>query len=81
MAVAHYQLGKGYIADLEKRMKRYEISQNALAKAMFPPTAATQVNRWFTKNPARQVTPTLETAERIEKAIEKLRLKWARGLR
>lgn len=67
MATVTLQLGKGYIADLKTRMKRFKISQNALAREMG--INPSQASRWFTTNPDRQVSPELATVERIETAM------------
>jgi transcriptional regulator with XRE-family HTH domain len=70
MAVVTIQLGSGYVEDLAKRMKKHKISQAALARELG--LGPSQVTRWFTKNPARKVTPQLSTAERIEEAMLRL---------
>jgi predicted transcriptional regulator len=70
MATVTIQTGKGYIPDLKARMKKWHISQNALAREMG--INPSQASRWFTPNPARQVTPELETVQRIEEAMAKL---------
>jgi predicted transcriptional regulator len=70
MATVSFQTGKGYIPDLKARMKKWHISQNALAREMG--VNPSQASRWFTENPKRQVTPQLATVERIEEAMLKL---------
>jgi transcriptional regulator with XRE-family HTH domain len=62
--------GYGFIELLKKRMARYGISQNVLAREMgkTPP----EISRWFTKNPARRVDPSLDTIEHIYKAMVRL---------
>lgn len=70
MATVTLQLGKGYIPDLKSRMKKYGISQNALAREMN--INPSQASRWFTTNPDRQVTPELNTVQRIEEAMAAL---------
>ena len=66
------QLGDGYIPGLEKRMRqlRPPVSQNELAREMEKMPA--QVNRWFTVNPDRRVTPDMDTVLEIEKAMQRL---------
>jgi predicted transcriptional regulator len=70
MATVTIQTGKGYIPDLKARMKKWHISQNALAREMG--INPSQASRWFTPTPARQDTPELETVQRIEEAMAKL---------
>lgn len=70
MATVTYTTGKGYIPDLKARMKKWQISQNALAREM--EINPSQASRWFTTNPDRQVTPELKTVELIEEAMAKL---------
>ena len=70
MATVTIQTGKGYIPDLKARMRKYHISQNALAREMN--INPSQASRWFTENPKRQVTPELETVQRIEEAMARL---------
>lgn len=70
MVMITLQLGKGYIEDLIKRMKRHKISQNALAREMGKDPS--QVSRWFTPNVKRKVAPELATVEEIEEAMIKL---------
>jgi hypothetical protein len=67
-----------YIEGLTKRMKRIGVSQAALAREMKPPVTPSQATRWFTKNPARKVTPELATIVRIEEAMERLQKRKAR---
>ena len=67
MATVTIHTGKGYLPDLKARMKKWHISQNALAREMG--INPSQASRWFTENPARQVTPELNTVERIEEAM------------
>jgi len=69
---------EGYIEDLTKRMKRFGISQAALAREMKPPVTPSQATRWFTKNPGRRVSPELPTMVRIEEAMERLQKRKAR---
>lgn len=70
MATVTIQTGKGYIPDLMARMKKWGISQNALAREMG--INPSQASRWFTKNPDRQVTPELNTVQRIEEAMARM---------
>jgi transcriptional regulator with XRE-family HTH domain len=71
MAFVKLQIGARYIDDLAARMDKAQISQGALAREMgMDPT---HVSRWFTKNPNRQVSPTMETVERIEVAMADLK--------
>ena len=70
MVWVRIQIGKGYIPELKRRMKQYKISQNELARAL--DMDVSQVNRWFTKNETRQVTPTMAMVERIEETMLKL---------
>lgn len=72
MVLVTLQLGPGYIDDLVKRMKRFGISQAALAREMKPPVTPSQATRWFTKNPGRKVMPELTTVQRIEEAMVRL---------
>lgn len=66
------QFDTDYIEDLVKRMKKFQISQAALAKEMKPPVSPSQATRWFTKNPNRRVMPELATVQRIEEAMVRL---------
>ena len=70
MATVTIKTGTGYIPDLKARMKKYHISQNALAREMG--INPSQAWRWFTEDPKRQVVPELTTVERIEDAMAKL---------
>lgn len=76
MVVVKLQIGEGYIPDLMARMKRWDISQNALAREMGKNPS--QVSRWFTPNLARRVTPEMNTVVEIEAAVERLRHRKAR---
>lgn len=60
-----------YIADLKRRLDKYGISQNALAREL--QKNPTQVSRWFTDNPDRRVVPEVDTMVKIEEAVERLR--------
>lgn len=77
MATVELKGSDAWLKDLVKRMERYGISQNMLAKEMHPPRAATQVNRWFTHSD-RRVKPDFDTMCEIEHAVERLRKKLAR---
>lgn len=70
MATVTLNLGKGYIPDLKARMRKYGISQNGLAREMG--INPSQASRWFTDNPDRQVTPELNTVQKIEEAMARL---------
>ena len=78
MVMVTINLKEGYIEDLTKRMKRHGISQAALAREMKPPVTPSQATRWFTKNPARRVTPEMTTVYRIEEAMDRLQKRKAR---
>lgn len=52
------------------------ISQAELGREMG--ASATQVTRWFTKNPGRRREPTLRTVDRIEVALARLERRRAR---
>jgi predicted transcriptional regulator len=62
--------GAGYIEGLLKRMNKYRISQNAIARELGKDPS--QVSRWFTTNPDRRVEPELKTVAMIEEAMLKL---------
>jgi transcriptional regulator with XRE-family HTH domain len=70
MATVTIKTGTGYIPDLKARMKKHNISQNALALEMG--VSPSQASRWFTDNDKRRVLPELVTVERIEEAMTKL---------
>lgn len=70
MATVTINTGKGYVPDLMARMKKWKISQNALAREMG--INPSQASRWFTKNPDRQVTPELMTVQRIEESMARM---------
>ena len=61
---------KEYADDLKRRMDKEGISQNELAAAMGK--SATQVSRWFTKNPKRRVNPSLDMVRDIEATFKRL---------
>jgi transcriptional regulator with XRE-family HTH domain len=67
------QASEQYIADLKRRMEKYKISQNALARQLEKNPA--QVSRWFTDNPERKVKPTWDTMKLIEEGMAVLERK------
>lgn len=74
MVYVTLRLGEEYIEDLRKRMMKAKppISQAELGREMRPPASASEVTRWFTKNPDRRISPQLKTLERIEEAMLRL---------
>lgn len=66
------QVGKGYVPELDKRMRQYKIGKGELCRAMEPPFDRTLLSRYFSKSPTRKLSPTMETVERIERAMAKL---------
>ena len=73
-------LGEEYVEELRKRMQKSKppISQAELGREMRPPVSASEVTRWFTKNPERRVSPQLATVQRIEEAMLRLQNRRAR---
>ena len=71
MVQVKLQITADYLPDLIRRMVKYRISQNALAREMGK--SASQVNWWFTSNEARRVMPEMNTVIQIEQAVETLR--------
>jgi hypothetical protein len=55
---------------------RPPVSQNQLATEMGKKAA--QVNRWFTENDDRRVSPDMATVEEIEAAMHRLEMKRGR---
>lgn len=74
MVYVTLRLGEEYIEDLRRRMQKAKppISQAELGREMRPPASASEVTRWFTKNPNRRISPQMKTAERIEEAMVRL---------
>lgn len=65
--VVEIVIGSTYAEDLKQRMAEKGISQNKLAEKLG--MAASQVSRWFTPNADRRVSPSMESAYEIEKAL------------
>lgn len=72
MVYVSIQVGKGYVAGLERRMKQYRIGKGELARMMRPPLDRSQLSRYFTKRDDRRVVPTMAMVERIEEAMRRL---------
>lgn len=71
MVMVTVQLGEGYIDELDRRMERAKISHRQLAHEMGK--SSSQISRWFTKNKARRVSPSLEMAKQLEETFAKLK--------
>lgn len=66
------QIGKGYLPNLAQRMRQYRITKGELCRTMEPPFDRSHFSRFYTKDKARKVSPTMDTVERIENAMVKL---------
>src|SRR5688572_16209139 len=64
--------GGNYTADLDRRLKKYHISHNELAREM--KVSPSQMSRWFNK----PMQPRLESIVKIEKAIVAIRARRAK---
>lgn len=66
---------ESFLTDLTRRMKRSRCSYGELGRRMDPPASTSEVSRWM----RRVTTPTLDTMNRMDRALATWEKEAARG--